>query len=105
MSAQRTTEYLTVPLRALRLLVHDFPGLPAPRVNLTPLYPERLELSLHNDLGAFEPWRIALGIDRDAVDFHSQSDGETWVLDASADFAGATVRLLAFGTALTQEGL
>ncbi|WP_409056820.1 hypothetical protein [Streptomyces sp. SYP-A7185] len=98
-------EYLTVSLRTLRLLTVDFPDLPAPTVHVSPLYPERLELSLYDDLGTFEPWRIALGIARDAVDFHTQSDGTTWVLEACADFAGATVRLIAYADAPVREGL
>lgn len=92
-------EDLTGPLRTLRLLALDFPDLPAPTVLVSPLYSARLELSLHDDLGAFEPWRTALGITRDAVDFHTQTDGKTWVLEAYTHFAGATVRLIAFGEA------
>ncbi|QEU97447.1 hypothetical protein CP970_19860 [Streptomyces kanamyceticus] len=94
-----------VPVLALRVLALDFPDLPAPTMHISSIYPERLELSLHDDLGAFEPWRVALGIERAAVDFHTQGDGKTWVLQAHADYAGATVRLLAFGAALTQEEL
>ncbi|MEU5774285.1 hypothetical protein ABZ819_13490 [Streptomyces venezuelae] len=100
MRTVRTAQSLAVPLRALRLLVLDFPDLPAPTVGLTPIYPERLELSLHDDLGSFEPWRNALSIGRGEVDFHTQGDGETWVLQASIDYAGATVRLTAYGAAL-----
>lgn len=92
-------EDLTVPLRTLRLLALDFADLPAPTVHVSPIFAERLELSLHDDLGAFEPWRDALGITRDAVDFHTQQDGETWVLEAYTQFAGSTVRLIAYGEA------
>ncbi|MFE0137832.1 hypothetical protein ACFWY6_40680 [Streptomyces sp. NPDC059037] len=104
MTTDLAMEGLTVPLRALRLLALDFPDLPAPEVRVTPIYPTRLEVSLHDDLGAFEPWRAALRINRDAVDFHSQSDGKTWVLEAYADFAGATVRLIAYGAARAAKG-
>lgn len=92
-------EDLTGPLRTLRLLALDFPHLPAPTVHVSPLYSARLDLSLHDDLGAFEPWRTALGITRDAVDFHTQHDGTTWVLEAYTHFAGSTVRLVAYGEA------
>lgn len=96
-------EDLTAPLRALRLLALDFADLPAPTVLVSPLYSARFDLSLHDDLGAFEPWRTALHIARDAVDFHTQSDGKTWVLEAYTHFAGATVRLIAFGAARVPE--
>ncbi|MEU3735966.1 hypothetical protein AB0E78_02655 [Streptomyces sp. NPDC032198] len=103
MKTDLAMEGLAVPLRALRVLALDFPDLPAPTVHISPIYPERLQLSLHDDLGAFEPWRLALHIARDAVDFHSQGDGETWVLEAYVDVTGATVRLNAFGDARVPE--
>ncbi|QIB44875.1 hypothetical protein [Streptomyces aureoverticillatus] len=95
---------LAVSLRALRAVVAEFPALPAPAVHLSPIFPERLELSLHDDLGAFEPWRLAFDIAPEDVRFGTQSDGQTWVLKAHADFAGASVHLIAFGAALNAEG-
>ncbi|MFD0417319.1 hypothetical protein [Streptomyces sp. NPDC127108] len=89
-------EELTVSLRALRAVAADFPALPAPSVHVSPIFPNRLELSLHDDLRAFEPWRLALGIACEDVRLGTQSGGRTWVLEAGADFAGASVWLTAF---------
>ncbi|MGW7070649.1 hypothetical protein ACWGII_03045 [Streptomyces sp. NPDC054855] len=103
MNTEPVMEDLTGRLRTLRLLALDFPDLPAPTVHVSPLYSARLELSLHDDLGFFESWRAALGIARDAVDFRTQSDGTTWVLEAYTQFAGSTVRLIAYGEARVPE--
>ncbi|MEU8958826.1 hypothetical protein AB0C93_31580 [Streptomyces sp. NPDC048518] len=95
-----TVEELSPALMALRLLAVDFAKLPAPCVRISPIFPAVLDLSLHDDLGAFEPWRVALGIAREDIDFHTQGDGQTWVLCASIDYAGARVTLNAFGDVL-----
>lgn len=91
-------EELTVSLRALGAVAADFPALPAPSVQVSPVFPNRLELSLHDDLRAFEPWRLALGIAWEDVRLGMQSGGRTWVLEAGTDFGGASVRLTAFST-------
>ncbi|MET8505453.1 hypothetical protein ABZV60_12440 [Streptomyces sp. NPDC004787] len=85
------------PLLALRVLSVDYPHLPAPRIALCTIYPERLELSFHNDLGAFEAWREALGIDPLNVAHHVQRDGRTCVLTVHVDYAGAELHLTGFG--------
>ncbi|MFE9287428.1 hypothetical protein [Streptomyces olivaceus] len=91
---------LMIPLRALRLLAVDFPHLPAPDVDVSPLYPERLRLSFHagsgESLAAFEQWRVALRIAPDAVVARMQGEGRTRVLAADGLFAGAVVVLTAF---------
>ncbi|MET9426318.1 hypothetical protein [Streptomyces sp. NPDC003036] len=86
------------PLLALRLLSVDYPHLPAPCVSLSTVYPERLELSFHNDLGAFEAWREALGIEPLNVAHHVHGDGRTCVLGVHVDYAGAELHLTGFGT-------
>ncbi|WP_326729317.1 hypothetical protein [Streptomyces phaeochromogenes] len=96
MSENLTLDDLAVPLRALRLLATDFGHLPAPSVQVSTVYPERLELAFHDDLPGFEMWREALGIVPDAVTYREQGDGRTRVLRASVDHAGAVVRLTAF---------
>ncbi|MEU4798668.1 hypothetical protein [Streptomyces sp. NPDC023327] len=100
MSYAHTLEELSPALTALRLLAVDFAKMPAPTVRVSPIFPALLDLSLHGDLGAFEPWRTALGIARKDIDFHTQGDGQTWVLHATADYAGARVTLYAFGDVL-----
>ncbi|MGW7572886.1 hypothetical protein [Streptomyces sp. NPDC054765] len=95
-----TLDNLMVPLRALRLLAVDFPHLPAPDVDVSPLYPERLRLSFHDttseSLAAFEQWRTALRIAPEAVNSRTQNDGCTRVLVADGLFAGAVVVLTAY---------
>lgn len=92
-----TLDDLAVPLRALRLLVTDFGHLPTPSVHISPIYPERLELSFHSGLPDFEAWRDALGVTPDAVTYREQSEGRTLVLKATADYAGATLELSGYG--------
>ncbi|MBZ6283497.1 hypothetical protein KVH28_07845 [Streptomyces olivaceus] len=91
---------LMVPLRALRLLAVDFPHLPAPDVDVSPLCPERLRLSFHDtsceSLAAFEQWRTALRIAPTAVVSRMQGEGGTRVLAVDGLFAGAVVVLTAF---------
>ncbi|WP_030180488.1 hypothetical protein [Streptomyces sp. NRRL S-813] len=91
-----TLDDLAVPLRALRLLAADFGHLAAPTVGLTTIWPDRLELSFHGDLADFEAWRDALGIAPDAVTHSTQSGGRTRVLLAFGQYAGATVKLVAY---------
>lgn len=97
MSETLILDGLAGPLRALRLLVADFGHLPAPDVDVSTVYPDRLELRFHNDLTAFEAWREAVGIAPDAVAYREQNDGRTLVLKASADYAGAVLVLVGYG--------
>ncbi|MFH8288403.1 hypothetical protein [Streptomyces sp. NPDC018059] len=101
MRTDLTLRELNVPLRALRMALVEFPELSAPSVHVSPVFPERLELALHDNFASFEPWRRALGIAPEDVHFRSQSAGETWVLLASADYGGATVRLVAYAEAFS----
>ncbi|MFJ6831419.1 hypothetical protein [Streptomyces sp. NPDC091209] len=99
MSTILTLDALSAPLRALRLLAVDFPDLPAPVVDLTAIYPDRLSLSVHAMQGgftAFEAWRTALGIAPDAVDFHVQCDHRTGVLSAQTKYGGADIELTGY---------
>ncbi|MFF3402153.1 hypothetical protein ACFYW6_27020 [Streptomyces sp. NPDC002659] len=88
-----TMKALAAPLRALRMLAAEFPDLPAAAVHMSDVYPERLSLALHDDLGAFEAWRAALDISPDAVALGSQSEGMTLRLNAETEYCGATVLL------------
>ncbi|MFS4108638.1 hypothetical protein [Streptomyces sp. PD-S100-1] len=94
-----TLDDLTVSLRALRLLAADFGHLPAPDVDVSTVFPERLRLTFHDaceSLAAFEQWRTALDIAPDAVEARTQSEGRTRVLAAETSFAGAVVMLTAY---------
>ncbi|MFF3557089.1 hypothetical protein ACFYXL_27180 [Streptomyces tsukubensis] len=88
---------LSVPLMALRLLGSEFAHLPAPCVSVTPIYPDRLELSFHGGgFAAFEVWRDALNLAPDDVVHHVQSDGRTGVLTVHGLFAGARIELAGY---------
>ncbi|MCZ0995307.1 hypothetical protein O1L44_22505 [Streptomyces noursei] len=87
---------LVAPLQLLRLLAADFPGLPAMNVEVSTLFPKMLELISHDDFGAFEEWRAALGVRPDAVSYAEQSAGRTRVLRAETDYAGVCLRLTAY---------
>ncbi|MFJ1971843.1 hypothetical protein ACIO93_24550 [Streptomyces sp. NPDC087903] len=91
-----TLDGLAVALRALRLLAVDFGHLSAPCVDVSTHFPNRLALSFHDDLAGFEAWRDALSIVPDAVTHSTQNDGRTRVLKATADFAGAALKLTGF---------
>ncbi|MFE9812155.1 hypothetical protein [Streptomyces sp. NPDC005548] len=94
-----TLEGLSAPLLALRLLALNLPHLPAPVVDMSSIYPDRLALSFHESQGAFtafEAWRAALGIDPSAVEFHVQCDHRTGVLNAQSKYGGADIELTAF---------
>lgn len=97
MSENLTLDGLTAPLRALRVLAVDFGHLPAPTVDVTTVYPDLLRLRFHDDLCAFEAWREALGFDPDTVVCREQNAGQTRVLKATADFAGAVLELTGYG--------
>ncbi|MEU6755413.1 hypothetical protein [Streptomyces sp. NPDC046685] len=88
-------EALSAPLLVLRLFAAEYPHLPAPGVSVSTVYPDRLELSFHNDLAGFEAWRDALGIAPESVSFHVQ-DGRTRVLKAESYYAGAWLLLIGF---------
>ncbi|MFI8069738.1 hypothetical protein ACIF85_13260 [Streptomyces sp. NPDC086033] len=104
MSGGLTLDDLSVPLRALRLLAADFGHLSAPAVAVSTVYPDRLELSFHDDLAGFEAWREALGIAPEAVVYREQSDGTTRVLTASADRANTVVDLVGYGSITAPAG-
>ncbi|MGW3518599.1 hypothetical protein [Streptomyces hydrogenans] len=87
---------LAAPLTALIALDAKFPHLPAPHVDMSPIFPNRLRLSCHDDLSVFEAWREALNIDPDAVVHCVQGGGGTLVLKVHGRFAGADIELVGF---------
>ncbi|MCM1949515.1 hypothetical protein NC315_29695 [Streptomyces sp. G2] len=99
----RTLSDLTAPLTALIVLDTKFSHLPAPNVDFCPVYPDRLRLSLHDDLGAFEAWREALNIDPAAVVHRVQGGGGTRVLKVHGRFAGADIELVGFAPVPERE--
>ncbi|MFI0192161.1 hypothetical protein ACH4PW_32040 [Streptomyces sp. NPDC017082] len=93
MNEPLTLDALAAPLRVLRLLAADFGHLPAPDVDLSRIYPDRLTLRFHEGLNAFEAWREALAVPLEKVTHGVQGDGMTRVLKATTDYAGAVVHL------------
>ncbi|MGW1160428.1 hypothetical protein ACWD48_19850 [Streptomyces sp. NPDC002519] len=87
---------LSRPMTLLRLLAVDHPDLPAPHANVSPHRPDVLQLSVHNDLSAFEAWREALDVDPEAVRHNLQSGDTTVVLSAFAEIADAKVELVGY---------
>ena len=102
MTGASTLDELAGPLRALRLLACDFGHLPAPNVDVTPLYPKVLRLSLHettcDSFAAFEQWRHALAIEPGVVDFHVQCNRRTAVLIGHGAYGGVDIELTAYAT-------
>ncbi|MFF7779483.1 hypothetical protein ACFZCG_34300 [Streptomyces tanashiensis] len=89
---------LSAPLVALRLLTTEFAHLPAPHVSVSTIYPDRLELTFHDDFAGFEAWREALNIAPESVVHRVQRDGRTGVLNVHVPFAGADLELTGFAT-------
>jgi len=87
---------LSRPMALLRLLAADHSTLPAPHVHVSPIYPDLLTLSIHDDLAGFEAWREALGVDPDSVGRNVQSNGTTAVLKAVATIAEARVEIVGY---------
>jgi hypothetical protein len=104
MKESLTLDALAAPLRVLRLLAADFGHLPAPGIDLSRIYPDRLTLRFHYGLHAFEAWREALAVPPEAVTHDVQCDGRTHVLTASADYAGAEVLLYGYSDAPAMDG-
>ncbi|MFG3038563.1 hypothetical protein ACGFYZ_16870 [Streptomyces sp. NPDC048330] len=92
----RTLADLSAPLLALRLLAAEFGHLPAPTVEVSTIYPERLELTFHDDFAGFEAWREALNIAPESVVHRVQIGGKTGVLRVHGTFAGAEIMLIGY---------
>ncbi|MFF5773893.1 hypothetical protein ACFY8V_32650 [Streptomyces californicus] len=88
------------PVRLLMQLLTDHPELPAAEFHMSAIYPDRLDVSVHDDMGAFEAWREALGLAR-PID--RTRDRMFWVvIDGLVD--DVPVRLTGFASeALVEE--
>lgn len=69
--------------------------LPAADFGISPVFPNRLGISLHGNLSDFELWRDTLGLPPGAVKYHTQSN--VCVLRATAPWGGASVELVGYG--------
>jgi hypothetical protein len=96
-------EQLTA-LDALTTIGRTFAHLPGADLQISPVYPDVLVISLHDNLDGFEQWRAALGIAADDVD-HCQRPGRAHMtLKARTRFARATVELVGYAPALESVG-
>ncbi|MFJ6615418.1 hypothetical protein ACIQPT_34655 [Streptomyces sp. NPDC091289] len=83
------------PVLLLAYLHRENSYLPAAEFHLSPIYAERLEISLHDDLPGFEVWRVALGLE---VPMPRNRDETSWVVvDGVVD--DVRVRLTGFASA------
>jgi hypothetical protein len=80
-------------LAALTYMSGAFGHLPGAHFALSTIYPDQVDISLHDGASDFEVWREALGIPTDAVQLKGR---EAPHLKATAAFAGATVELIAY---------
>ncbi|MFI0897085.1 hypothetical protein [Streptomyces sp. NPDC020983] len=103
MTAKTTAEQLPA-LEALIVIGRTFAHLPAITINLSPIYPGEIVLSVHDDLAAFEQWRTALGIAEGDVDHQQRPRSTHMVLKARTTFARATVELVGYAPALPTLG-
>lgn len=87
---------LSRPRDVLNGLAAEFPLLPAGEIDISPIYPNRLRLSFHDQLGDFEAWREALDIEPATICRSLQSGDTTLVLTAEIVRSGVTVELVAF---------
>jgi hypothetical protein len=85
---------------ALAVIGRTFAHLPPTDVHLSTITPGELTLSIHNDLGAFEQWRTALGIAADDVEHQQRPRSAHMTLKARTTFARASVELVGFAPAL-----
>lgn len=91
-------------VEALAVIGRTFAHLPGIDVNLSPITPGEVTLSVHDDLDAFEQWRAALGIAAADVD-HCQRPGRAHMtLKGRTTFARATVELVGYAPALPVTG-
>ncbi|MFI0718900.1 hypothetical protein [Streptomyces sp. NPDC021224] len=87
---------------ALAQITATLGHLPAADINLSPVFPDHLTVAIHDDLGAFEQWRQALGVPATAIDYAAHRHHMT--LRAATPFAGATIDLVAYAPALPTPG-
>ncbi|MER5359705.1 hypothetical protein [Streptomyces sp. NPDC002785] len=92
---------LSAAFTVLASLADRFPDLPAADAAVSRIYPNRVELSVHDDLGYFEAWRSALAISPAQVVLETQCGGGPLMwLCADAVVDGVAVHLVGYGHVL-----
>ncbi|WP_037822050.1 hypothetical protein [Streptomyces sp. NRRL B-24720] len=88
---------IAATIETLRTLAARFPDLPAADVGVSRIYPDRLVLSFHRDLGEFEAWRSALDINPVTVSLDREIDGPLMWLIADTVIDNTTVQIMGYG--------
>lgn len=91
----RTVADQQATLAVLARVGAAFPHLPAAELNVTRVYLDRLTISLHDDIGDFEAWRVALGVPHESVEYDTLP-GVT-ALKATVQWGGGTIELVGYG--------
>lgn len=86
---------LSAPIAALALLIANR-DLPAPSIDISTVFPDRLRLDFHDDPEGFEAWLSALGVDPSTVTGSTSGSSETQVRRATTTYAGADIQLTSF---------
>jgi hypothetical protein len=87
---------------ALAQITSAMGHLPPADFGLSPITPDQLTISLHDDLSGFERWRVALGFPTSAVTYLPRR--HHMALKAGGPFGGATVELVGYAPPLPQVG-
>ncbi|MET8435364.1 hypothetical protein ABZV61_21765 [Streptomyces sp900116325] len=93
----RSMNSLAAAVAALASLLERFPDLPAADAAVSTIFPDRLSLSFHGDLGKFEAWRSALDVSHALVSKEEETGGPLMWLTAETVLDGVTVRLTGYG--------
>lgn len=101
MSERLTLRDVSAPVAALALLMAGHPDLPAPHIDISPVFPERLRLGFHGE--PFDAWLAALVVAPETVTTGTQSNGQTNVRKVTARYGGAEIELAEF-TQVEQGG-
>ncbi|MFI9629175.1 hypothetical protein [Streptomyces sp. NPDC052042] len=89
---------MSAAVAVLASLTEKFPDLPAPEAQISRHYRTRVELSFYDDLGTFEAWRSALGIDPAQVRLAAQSGtGPSMWLCVDVVVDAVDVQLVGYG--------
>ncbi|MEW2487376.1 hypothetical protein [Streptomyces sp. NPDC048411] len=99
----RPTNALSAAVAVLASLVARFPDLLAADARVSPIVPNRLELSFHNTLGSFEAWRSALDISPGLVRREKECSGPLMWLRTEKTIDGVTVELVGSGYVLADH--
>ncbi|MEU1787083.1 hypothetical protein ABZ553_14660 [Streptomyces sparsogenes] len=83
---------------AAATIARVFPHLPPATVQVSSITPGQLDISLHDDLGDFEAWRVALGMLPEWVDQRPQPGAMR--LTVAGRFAGVEVKLVGYAPLL-----